>query len=518
MKVKDTNQIKYGAILSYVQMIVGAVISLLYTPIMMKCLGQSEFGLYNTVSSTISMISILSLGFNSGYIKYYSKYKKDEDNESINKLNGLFLIVFSVLGLIALACGMFLSFNLNLVFKDGLSSSEYDIAKVLMILLTINLTISFPMSVFSNIIFAHERFVLIKTVSIIKSVCGPLVTLPLLLLGYRSVSVVLVTILFAIVADIINTVLVITKLKQKFIFSGFEHGLLKSIFIYTSFIAICMIVDQINWNIDKLLLARYRGTTAVAVYSVGYTLFTYYSMVSQAISGVFTPQVHRIINNTGDDLTAQNAQISSLFIRIGRIQYLVLGLVSTGLIWFGQVFIKIWAGVGYEDAYYVVLLLALPATIPQIQTLGIEIQRAQNKHLFRSIVYLFMAFINLFLSVFLCQIYGAIGSAIGTCISLIVANGIVMNVYYYKKCNIDILLFWKNIIYMAKGLILPITAGVIILAFNFINSLFEMICWILIYSILYLLSVWFFSCNEYEKNLIRSTIKKYKCNIDFGAL
>ena len=119
------NQLKVGSLLSYAQMILGVVISLLYTPVMLQILGQSEYGLYNTVSSTISMLSLLSLGFNSGYIRYYAKYKKENDTQAIWKLNGLFLIIFTIIGLVALICGVFLSFNLGYVFADGLTASEY---------------------------------------------------------------------------------------------------------------------------------------------------------------------------------------------------------------------------------------------------------------------------------------------------------------------------------------------------------------------------------------------------------
>ena len=59
------NQRKLGSIISYVQMALGVIVSLIYTPYMIKILGQSEYGLYNTVASTISMMSVLSLGFNS---------------------------------------------------------------------------------------------------------------------------------------------------------------------------------------------------------------------------------------------------------------------------------------------------------------------------------------------------------------------------------------------------------------------------------------------------------------------
>ena len=130
---KETNQLKWGALLSYIQMALGIIVGLAYTPIMIRLLGKSEYGLYNTVSSTIAMLSILSLGFNSSYIRYYSKYKKDGNEQAIYKLNGLFLLIFGIIGLIGLACGLFLSFNLQIVFDEGLTSQEYEIAKILML-------------------------------------------------------------------------------------------------------------------------------------------------------------------------------------------------------------------------------------------------------------------------------------------------------------------------------------------------------------------------------------------------
>ena len=106
------SQLKWGSVLSYVQMAANIVINLAFTPIMLHLLGDSEYGLYNTVASTISMLSILNLGFNSSYIRYYSKYRSRNDEHAISRLNGLFLTIFSVIGIVAFLCGLFLSFNL----------------------------------------------------------------------------------------------------------------------------------------------------------------------------------------------------------------------------------------------------------------------------------------------------------------------------------------------------------------------------------------------------------------------
>lgn len=505
----NNNELKVGAILSYIQMGLSILIGLIYTPVMIQLLGQSEYGLYNTVSSTISMLSVLSLSFNSSYIRYYSIYKSQDDYNLIYKLNGLFLIIFTVIGCVALGCGIFLSFHLEYVFSEGLTAQEYVIARTLMLLLTVNLSFSFPMSVFSSIISANEKFVFLKIVGMINTIVGPMVTLPLLLMGYRSITMVFVSVIISFLTNALYVYYVLMVIKNKFIFHGFERRLFKSLSIYTLFITINMIVDQINWNIDKILLGRYKGTAAVAIYSVGYSIYSYYTLFSTSISHVFTPRIHNIVNETKGNLVEQKKQLTQLFSKVGRIQFIVLGLIASGFVFFGKNFItKFWAGIEYYDSYYVALLLILPASIALIQNLGIEIQRAQNKHKFRSIAYSFMALVNLLLSIYLCQIYGAVGSAIGTAISLILANGIIMNIYYYYRCNIDILIFWKNIMQLTKGIIIPAFVGIVITRFWKVNNFIDLAVQIFIYVIVYVISMWLWGINEFEKMLIFSGLKK----------
>ena len=88
------NQLKAGATLSYISMGLGYVISIIYTPIMLRLLGQSEYGLYNLVASVVAYLGLLNFGFGSAYIRFYSRYKVNNDRVNIAKLNGMFLIVF----------------------------------------------------------------------------------------------------------------------------------------------------------------------------------------------------------------------------------------------------------------------------------------------------------------------------------------------------------------------------------------------------------------------------------------
>ena len=506
----DTNskELRIGAVLSYAQMSIQIIVGLAYTPIMIKLLGQNEYGLYNTVASTISTLSILNLGFNASYVRYYSKYKKNNDQERINSLNGLFISVFLFIGFVALLCGLYLTRHLPMIFDRGLNNSEYETARVLMLLLTVKLAVSFPMGVFSNIISAHEKFVFLKGVGIISTIAGPLVCLPFLLMGYKSIAIVTVSLLIQTANEIVNFYYVVFRLKNRFVFRNYEKGLFKELFTYSGFIALNIFVNQINWNIDKVLLARFCGTAEVAVYSVGYSLYLYYQNFSSSISGVFTPRIHKIVVRAPNNGVLKN-QLTALFITVGRIQFFVLALLTTGVVFFGKPFItKLWAGAEYTNSYYVALMLMIPAIVPLTQNIGIEIQRAENKHQFRSVSYAIMALMNLGITLILAPKFGSIGAAFGTALSLIVANGIIMNTFYQKKCHIDILAFWKNILSISKSFVVIVPCGIALRFILNYNEVVQLFMGIIVYTGIYMLSMWKLSMNEYEKKTIKTAFTR----------
>lgn len=502
------NQLKVGVVLSYLGMIVQNLVSIIYTPIMLRLLGQSEYGLYNLVSSVVSYLGLLSFGFGSAFIRYYSKYKAKNDDEGMARVNGMFMTIFSGISIISLIAGFFLIVNIQTIFKDGLTIGEINTARILMILMVINIAISFPASVFDSNVTANERYIFQRVVNLLKSILNPFLALPLLLLGYKSISLVMVTTILTIGSLLINMWYCFNKLRIKFIFRGFDFKLMKEMWIFSFYIFLNMIVDQINWSVDKFILGMFRGTVGVAIYSLGAQINTYYLSFSTSVSSVFIPKVHRIVSESND-----NKILTDIFTKVGRIQFIILSFILTGFLFFGQYFINIWAGNTYDEAYYISLILITPVTIPLIQNLGIEIQRAKNMHKFRSIIYFIIAITNIFISIPLCKMFGGVGTAIGTSLSLIIGNGIIMNVYYHKRVGLNIKYFWQEIFKFTPALIIPLIFGTIMKIYVGINNLFMFIFLGGIYVIVFILSAWFIGMNKYEKDLFSGPINKIISNL-----
>ena len=500
------NQLKAGSIITYAQTFLNILISMIYTPIMLRILGKSEHGLYATITSVISWISILSLGIGSSYIRYYAKYKAQGDEKGMASLNGLYLITFTVLGGIALLCGVFLSFNMRLIFADGLTFAEYSKARILGLVATVQLAISFPASIFNGIIRAQEKFIQVKTMNRLQSVCSPLLTLPILFMGYGSIGMVVITTVVDLVVYGLNIFYCFARLKVKFKFSGFEKGLLKSIAGFSIFIAINSIIGQINTSLDKILLGRYIDTDVVSVYAIGFSLYIYFKAFSSAISSMFVPRIYQIVNSKEKEKVRE--RLTELFTRIGRLQFFIQFLMLSGIVFFGQPFLRFWAGEGYSNSYYIALLLCVANTIPLCQGIGIEIQRAQNKHQVRTILYAIMAVVNVGLTILLIKLYGELGAPIGTAIAVIAVEVVFMNIYYHKKLNVNVIPFWLNILRIIVGFIPALAVGVAIYLFAPMHSIWLILIFILVYVVAFGLSAVFFSMNRYEKDLIFKPIKK----------
>ncbi|WP_455629430.1 oligosaccharide flippase family protein [Megamonas funiformis] len=498
------NQLKLGAILSYVNILAGLAVGLGYTPVMIRLLGQSEFGLYSLIGSLVAYLSVLDMGLGNTIVRYVSKNHAVGDKKSESELNGLFLTVYSVIGLITLIVGSILYFNIENMFGSTLSLDQIERAKIMMILLIFNIAISFPLSVFASLMQAYERFVFLRVFNIISVLLKPVIALPFLFMGYGAVSLVVTATIVNIVCLLTNVYYCFKYLDIHFSKGHFEKAFLYEISGYAFFIFLNAIMDKIYWGTGQFILGMVSGTIQVAIYAIAMQFMNMYMQFSNAISGVLLPKVTMMVANG-----ATKIELTNLMIKIGRLQYIIIGYILVMFFLIGKEFIYLWAGENYLSAYPMILILMIGLLIALVQNAGIAILQAMNLNCYRMTAYTIVAVINIFTSVILAKMYGGLGCAISTAVALLISTGLIMNRYYHKRIGIDIPLFWKNIIHMMPSAFILI---VLVEAFQ-INVSLEY-SWlyfaikVVIYTLIYMLLMYFIGMNGYEKNLCRSAICK----------
>ena len=501
-----SNQLKSGAILTYLTLLLGNAIALLYTPFMLRSLGQSEFGLFSLANAVVGYLTILDFGFGSATIRYTAKYKAEGQLEKANSMYGMFIVLYTLIGLITFVLGIFLAIYSDRLFAKGLSTEEIKTVRRLLILATINLAISFPFGVFTSIITAYERFIFLKVTSLIRHIMNPIVYVPILLLGYKSTGLIVASSLMNLTILMMNLIYCFIKLRIKISFRLFDWHLLKEIMSYSVWIFVGSIVGQLWWNAGQFLLGIYTSSVAIAIYSVAMQFKTYFESFATAISGVFLPRMTTMVANESTD-----EEFSEYFIRVGRLQYIIIALITSGFILFGKQFISIWAGENYIQAFYVTLIIFIPLSLVDTQTLGITILQAKNKHKFRSLVYLGVVIFCIAISIPFIKLYGVFGCTFATAAALTIGNIFIMNWYYKKKIGININKYWLELLKMTPGIMLVSIITFISLKFlPDMNSYKKLLPSILIYCILYFIFLFLFSFNQYERGLVKNIILKFK--------
>lgn len=496
------NELKIGSALSILTIIVGSLIQIFYTPLYMKYLGTMDFGINSLVQSIMGYMGMLNLGLGNAMLRYTVRYRAEGKIEEEKSLNGMFLTIFSILMLFSIVIGIYIYSNISNFFNDKFTIEELSKTKSVFLLMMLNVAISFPVGVFSTNIASREKFLYQRGLSLIKTIVTPIIGAILMLNGYGLIAVTVSIVTLGLLISIFD-VIYAKKLGMKINFKNFDLKVLKEIFRYSFYIFLNIIIDRVYWGTDRVIIGKYIGVTAVGIYSIASIFNQLYTNFSAAISGVLFPKINRLI------VEDKHEEISNLFIKVGRLQYILLGLISSGFILFGKDFIYLWLGAGYSEVYKIALWIMIPLTVPLIQNTGIAIMQARNMHQFRSIVYLFIAIGNVVGSIFLVKQYGAIGCAIATGISFMTGNILIMNIYYHKRMDLNIILFWKNILKMTIPIVISMGIGVILNRYLIEVTYIQFLTKVIIYSVVYLIALFIIGLNGEEKKEVINILLRF---------
>lgn len=505
------SQLRIGAVLSYVNMAIGTLIPMFYTPIMLELLGQSEYGLYKLSSSVTSYLVLISFGIGSAIVRYLTKYRTEGDKDGEEGIFGLFTVIYAIISVITIIAGIVIVFVLEPIYGNAINNPEQMVEmRILVLILSCTTAFSFLCTPYNAVVTSHERFVFLQIINIITTVLVPVVNIIVLYMGLKSIGIVTSSLILNIIVQILYIIYVRRSIKLRPNYKNMPKYLLKEILIFSFWIFVANVVNQLYNSTDTLIIGAIPAlaTVGVAIYNIGVTFNTMVQSFSVGILSVLTPKVNGMVFSG-----KSNNELTDLMIRIGRLQCYIVSLVVTGFIAFGRQFITLWVGPKNLEAYWVALVTMIPACIPLIQNVAMNIIVAQNKHRFRSLMYLAIAIINVVGTLICVNYFGIIGAAAVSGIASVLGNGIVMNWYYWKKIELDIPKFWKNIGVLFVIPVIICMIALIVFSFVQLNNWIVLLSCIAVYATFFIVLNWIFVMNNYEKDIIREPIKRLKYKI-----
>ena len=124
--------------------------------------------------------------------------------------------------------------------------------------------------------------------------------------------------------------------------------------------------------------------------------------------------------------------------------------------------------------------------------------------------YFVIAVVNIFISIPLIKVFGVVGAAMGTAIALVAGNVIFINWYYQRKIKLDMFYFWENILKAVPSVAVPCGLGIIVMRFFKMESVAQLLLFVIMYTAIYIGSIWLLGFNDYEKSIIRGMTNRLK--------
>ena len=504
------NQRKAGVLLTYFNKFMSIGINLVYVPLLLFYMGKEEYGLYQLMGSVIAYIGMMDFGFSVAITRFYTKYKALNDHKSMENLLATSAVIYIVLGAIITAAGGVAYCFLENIFGGALTPAEMASAKQIFIILVLGVLVCVEAQIFTAVIVSAEKFLIQRGITTVSVILQPIVVLLAMQSSPYAVTFVLVQTIFYTLSTLFQIYYAFRYLHISFRFHGYDKELVKGITGFSLAVFLMTVTDQIFFRSNQLILGAMSGTLAVAVYAIGSQIYMSYMPLAGIISGVFFPKVTEMVAKK-----VPMEVFSELFIRIGRLQFLLLGLILSGFVLFGRQFIHFWVGDDFLDAWWVALLVMTPFTVDIITGLGLTIMQARNDFWFRVKVGLTAAVMNVCLAIPAARYYGGVGCAAVTCLSVSLCYCLAMNWYYARKLHLEIKCFWNHIagicFYVVMAMLLGevFARGMSLLPLPaFVGLIFD----IAFYVAVYVLLLYHKAFNVYERGLLQEGLRRLRGN------
>lgn len=495
------SQRRAGVVLGYANIVVKNLVNLVYTPMLLSFVGQADYGVFQSCNSFVFSLTLLSFGFSQAYVRFYMQKRAHGEEDGIRRLNGVYLVLYAVVSATALAIGLALAANAGAVFSNGFTPGQVAIAEAVIAILSCSVAVTLFNSVFDAHVMARERFRFQQSRQLVTSLATPFLAYALLLAGMGVVGVALANLAVNLVLLALNASFCVGHLRMRFDVRRFDAPLFKAIAAFSSWIFLNQVCDLVNQNVPNVLLGALSGASAVAVFAVSVQIRNVFMSLSTTMSNVFIPEINRIVAETDD-----NAELTRLMARVGRYQMVLFCWIYGGFALLGRFFMEKWAGVGFSDAYWLVLLMTLPLAIPLTQNTGIEIQRAKNMHRARSVAMLLAAAGNVAITVCLAPTVGYWAPTAGYVASIALCNGAFMNWYYQRRVGLDMLVFWRRCLPVAACCAVATAVCLIGAHFLPVADWVSFAAWGAVYSALFAAALWVVVLDRSEKARISTRI------------
>lgn len=439
-----------GSFLRTVDLFASIIAAFFIMPFVIQKLGDHWYGIWVIVGGFMGYYGLLDFGITSTTNRFIALHMNEDDSKGVNKAFNTSLGIFFVIGGGVLIISLIFAYFVPLFVEKA-----YDIGMLrkILLLMGIDIAISFPFRTFQSILSAKLRYDIISYISIVKTVLRVVLIVYFIGNGYSILSLAVISIFVNMIERLSSFVYsrkIFPNLEIKL--SLFDKSKVREYLNYSFHSFIINIGDIIRFKLDIIVLAFFLGSAIVTHFNIALALNDYSSRLTMAlIAGSLPVLVKYYSNNDYKNLREK-------FLMLTRFHLLISLTISGCVIILARSFLNLWMGHSYLDALIPLIILRSVSFLGVGQNSSIQVMYAMVKHKFYGYVTFGEALANLTLSLILVKPYGMIGVACGTAIPFIVTKLFIIPPYVCKLLNISIKQYYIQLIkfsFISLGAQLP---------------------------------------------------------------
>lgn len=444
--IADKRAIVSGIGLSYVEVVVGIIITFALTPITLGYLGPTAYGLWAALGSIVGYFGLLNFGMNDALVKYVAEYRARDQIDGLNKLFNTAWILFLGIGAMVIGATLLLAPWIPRIFN--LSSDLAVVGQTAFVIMGSNVALSLFAGVLNSIIYGYQRVDVLKGASIAQVIGNAALTVLLLYLGFGLTGVVAATslsilgLIFFYWWFIRNYSIAITIDPRAFNWETFKGVAPLSLRVF-----VLGLTSQVLYRTDNIVIAAVLGVALVTPYSIAYKLTFMAATLCIKVSDTLYPTYSRLYALGDMD------GLRSLLLRILNVTFGIMVPMAIYLVLFGRSFITLWVGGENFAGMGVLIILVL---VGFVHALGPAYTMLKGMGNIREVMYSSIAdaMLNLALSIILAQQLGLVGVALGTLIGHLCTDTWVVIWATRKHLKLPV----RSI--LTSGVIPPLVAGI----------------------------------------------------------
>ncbi len=379
------------------------MLSFVGTPIIVKGLGNKDYGVYALVLGFIGYS--FNLSFGRAITKYIAEYRASGETQNIRDVISTTFFINVIVGVVGVSIIMLLAkwlvvnvFQIDVADQNRAILALYIAASVVFFMMLTQ--------TFNSVLQGIHRYDVYSKIFNFNSIAIMTGNILLVIYGYGLLSLLTWNLIITVIACVLFAVSSKKLLPEFGINFRLKRNIVKLVLVYSSGIIGYQILANLLTLFERGWITRKLGTESLTYYVVPMLLSLYVHAFINSIVQVIFPLASELKDN--------KEKLLRLYLKASKIVCILVFFMALSLITESKIFLTLWMGAEFADKTYILLIIhTIAFSLLATQIVSWQMTEGLGYPIYNLAIFVVCLIINVTLVIILTGDYGNTGVAIG---------------------------------------------------------------------------------------------------------